>query len=66
MIKDNLLHIQGTIARIAKECDRDPNQITLIAVSKTKPCSAIELAINLHTVLLSINICLCAYLFIAV
>jgi len=46
MIKDNLLHIQSTIARIAKECDRDPNQIKLIAVSKTKPCSAIELAIN--------------------
>ncbi|WP_392551502.1 YggS family pyridoxal phosphate-dependent enzyme [Orbus wheelerorum] len=46
MIKDNLQHVHDKITQTAKACDRDPNQIKLIAVSKTKPCSAIESALN--------------------
>ena len=45
-IKDNLHEIRQQITTIAKQCDRDPNQIQLIAVSKTKPVTAIEQAIE--------------------
>ncbi|WVD66411.1 YggS family pyridoxal phosphate-dependent enzyme [Orbus sturtevantii] len=46
MIKDNLQCIHNEIMHIARKCDRDPSKIKLIAVSKMKPCSAIELAIQ--------------------
>ena len=43
-IKDNLTEIQRTYNRCGAKCSRDP-QVTLLAVSKTKPVSALEEAI---------------------
>lgn len=45
-IKNNLQNIHNDIIDACKQCDRNSNQIKLIAVSKTKPCSAIEDAIH--------------------
>ena len=45
-VQDNLLNIKNEIAEIAKKCERDPNTIQLIAVSKTKPAEQIMEAIN--------------------
>lgn len=45
-IKDNLQHIHDRITEIASQCDRDPKTIKLLAVSKTKPISLIEDAID--------------------
>lgn len=44
-IKANIQQIQQQIIANAKQCDRDPKTIKLIAVSKTKPTSMIEEAI---------------------
>lgn len=45
-VQDNLLNIKNEIAEIAKKCERDPNTIQLIAVSKTKPIEQVIEAIN--------------------
>ncbi|MCX8650692.1 YggS family pyridoxal phosphate-dependent enzyme [Gilliamella sp. B2776] len=45
-VQDNLLNIKNDIERIAKKCERDPNTIQLIAVSKTKPVEEIMEAID--------------------
>ncbi|MCO6539266.1 MAG: YggS family pyridoxal phosphate-dependent enzyme [Gilliamella sp.] len=45
-VRDNLLTIKNTIQEIAKKCERDPNTIELIAVSKTKPVTLIKQAID--------------------
>ena len=45
-VHDNLLVIKNKIQKIALECERDPNTIELIAVSKTKPVTQITEAIN--------------------
>lgn len=45
-VHDNLLSIKNKIQKFAKECERDPNAIELIAVSKTKPVEQITEAIN--------------------
>lgn len=45
-IKDNLQQLRQQITTTALECDRNPNQIRLVAVSKTKPIDAIENAIE--------------------
>lgn len=45
-IKDNLQQLHQQITTTALECDRNPNQIRLVAVSKTKPIDAIEHAIE--------------------
>ena len=45
-VQDNLLNIKNEIAKIAKKCERDPNTIQLIAVSKTKPVEQVIEAIN--------------------
>lgn len=42
MIKENLHIVQKNIEKAALEAERDPRDITLIAVSKTKPVSMIE------------------------
>jgi len=42
LIKDNYLSIRSEIDKVAIECGRKPEDITLIAVSKTKPLSDIE------------------------
>lgn len=44
-IKENIQFIQNRIIATAQQCDRDPNTIKLIAVSKTKPTHLIEEAI---------------------
>lgn len=45
-IKENIHQIKQRITAIAQQCERDPKQIQLIAVSKTKPISAIKEAIE--------------------
>lgn len=42
MIRENLNNVQENIRVAAKEAGREPEEITLIAVSKTKPVSMIE------------------------
>ena len=42
MVKDNYNYIKNSIIETAKACGRNPDDITLIAVSKTKPLSDIE------------------------
>ncbi|WP_392565426.1 YggS family pyridoxal phosphate-dependent enzyme [Utexia brackfieldae] len=44
-IAQNLAQLNQKIVTAAQHCQRDPKQITLVAVSKTKPVSAIEAAI---------------------
>ncbi len=41
-IQHNLQHVRQRIADAAANCGRDPQQITLLAVSKTKPVSDIR------------------------
>ena len=45
-VQDNLITIKNKIHKIALDCDRDPNTIELIAVSKTKPVTSIAQAIE--------------------
>ena len=42
MLKENLTHVRNNIINACNRVDRDPNEVTLIAVSKTKPLSDIE------------------------
>ncbi len=42
MIEENLQYVQETIRRAEEEAGRKPGEVTLIAVSKTKPVSMIE------------------------
>lgn len=42
MIKENLIQVQENINAACKRAGRNPNEVTLIAVSKTKPLSMIE------------------------
>lgn len=44
-IAHNLAQIQRKISASAERCGRSPEQVTLLAVSKTKPASAIEEAV---------------------
>lgn len=37
MLKENLINVQSEISLACKKANRDPSEITLIAVSKTKP-----------------------------
>ena len=41
-IADALAEVRARIARAAMACSRDPSEITLIAVSKTKPAEAVR------------------------
>jgi len=41
MIKDNILDIQARIEKACIRANRDPKEVTLIAVSKTKPVEAL-------------------------
>jgi hypothetical protein len=43
-IAENLKQVRASIATAASQCSRDPNDIHLLAVSKTKPVSDILLA----------------------
>ncbi|MBO4903808.1 MAG: YggS family pyridoxal phosphate-dependent enzyme [Lachnospiraceae bacterium] len=42
MKKENLKKVRDSILKAAKECERDPKDVTLIAVSKTKPVSMLK------------------------
>lgn len=44
-IADNLAQVHQRISAAAQRCGRDPEEVTLLAVSKTKPASDIEQAI---------------------
>ena len=44
-IEQNLQDVRARIATVAHNCARSPQEVTLLAVSKTKPVSAIEEAI---------------------
>lgn len=46
IIEQNLQRVHRQIRTAAQDCGRDPQQITLLAVSKTKPVTAIEAAIE--------------------
>ncbi len=42
MVKENLAQVQENIRRACERAGRDPNEVTLIAVSKTKPVPMLE------------------------
>ena len=42
MVKENYNYVKQQVEETAKACGRDPKEITLIAVSKTKPLEYIE------------------------
>lgn len=44
-IEQNLQDVRARIATISRNCARSPEEVTLLAVSKTKPVTAIEEAI---------------------
>src|SRR5438128_696242 len=45
-IAENLASVRERLERVARKCGRDPGEITLMAVSKTKPAEAILEAFN--------------------
>lgn len=45
MIQENLRQVRQNIAAACARCERSPEEVTLVAVSKTKPVSAIETCI---------------------
>lgn len=45
-IKNNLLYIRNEIENACKSCGRDSKEITLVGVSKTKPASLVNSAID--------------------
>ena len=42
MVKENYTYIKQQVEETARNCGRNPEDVTLIAVSKTKPLEAIE------------------------
>ena len=44
-IVERLREVREAIARAARDCDRDPGEVTLVAVSKTFPAEAIQAAL---------------------
>lgn len=46
MVKDNLIQVRQAITDTCRKVGRDPSEVTLIAVSKTKPVSMIEEAME--------------------
>lgn len=46
MIQENLAKVEENIAQACKRCGRDSKEVTLIAVSKTKPVAMIQEAIE--------------------
>ncbi len=45
MVRENLFAVEQNIIKVCKQSNRDPKEVTLIAVSKTKPREMIEEAI---------------------
>ena len=50
MLKENLEAVQKNIIEACKKVGRDSNEVTLIAVSKTKPLSDIEEIMDLGVI----------------
>ena len=46
MVRENLIKVQQKIDEACERSGRDPKEVTLIAVSKTKPIEMIEEAID--------------------
>nr|WP_314266377.1 YggS family pyridoxal phosphate-dependent enzyme [uncultured Moellerella sp.] len=46
MIQQNISDVIARITAAAESCGRHPQEITLLAISKTKPCEAIQEAID--------------------
>src|SRR5258708_2396423 len=46
-LADNLAQVRAQIVKAAEKAGRDPAEVTLIAVSKTKPVELVEVAYNL-------------------
>ncbi len=42
MLKENLIHVQENIAQACKNAERKREEVTLVAVSKTKPVSMLQ------------------------
>ncbi|HKV00518.1 MAG TPA: hypothetical protein VJQ26_00255, partial [Ktedonobacteraceae bacterium] len=43
----NIAHVRSTIAEVAQRAGRSPDEITLVAVSKTMPVELVQMAYNL-------------------
>lgn len=46
-LAENIAHVRARIAEAAERAGRDPAEITLVAVSKTRPVELVEIAYNL-------------------
>ncbi len=46
-LAENLAHVRARIVEAAQRVGRDPAEVTLVAVSKTKPLELVEMAYNL-------------------
>lgn len=46
-LAENIAHVRNQIAEAARRAGRDPAEITLVAVSKTRPVELVEMAYNL-------------------
>ncbi len=46
-LAENIAHVRDNIARAALKVGRNPAEVTLVAVSKTKPVELVEMAYNL-------------------
>ncbi|HLQ09955.1 MAG TPA: YggS family pyridoxal phosphate-dependent enzyme [Ktedonobacteraceae bacterium] len=44
---DNIAHVRSTIAEAARQAGRRPEEVTLVAVSKTMPVALVRMAYNL-------------------
>ena len=42
MVAENLIQVQKNIEEACKKVNRDPDEVTLIAVSKTKPVEMLK------------------------
>ena len=46
-LAENIAHVRARVGEAAEKAGRDPAEITLVAVSKTKPVELVEMAYNL-------------------
>src|SRR5260370_1058009 len=46
-LAENIAHVRARIIEAAEKVGRDPAEVTLVAVSKTKPVELVEMAYNL-------------------
>ncbi len=46
-LADNIAQVRSTIAEAARQAGRRPEEVTLVAVSKTMPVALVRIAYNL-------------------